>query len=588
MEEEKVKVAILGNDSNLLKNVVERINKSRPAEVVYFLSLKDFLEHCLENLPDFIGVSVSYPHKSAARFPKVFKMALNVPVLVFGENQDTKTRKLLSSAQGDLKISGVITAHNLWMKIVNFKKMQEQGNRPSHQKNSLGSSSIEVKSNTTHLKGNPTAQQIQTKNSLLSNLFAALDDSENNEEKQSNMQMIQSSNVTKFKKEHSPYVSSDGLDSENKSTTNNMNHITSTEGSIKATSNSGFVQGVGSEEGSSIESNMSEGANIISGSKSNNMSSFPEEQSNNHSNSSNDSSSSNGFFDPTTGSSKNKKKNNLHDFPDKMSSQPQVEERKQKQPEFGKVQLSDEKEMQKEKFKKDQAREEKNFQKKKDLLISACEYGLRKAFQSKPKDAPESFSTEKMIAFILESGQFQGYVVLAESRQTKGDGFSKEFRTAVLESLKEGGVHCEISQPHWISIGVENYQDSVKEFSEFSLNYSDENGFQQNVSFVEREVVRPSFQDSDKEDMYNVDIKVIPPKTPVNFDAYLYLPRNKRFVRYLKEGRSLSLKQAKRHSEESDQSKLYLPKNQKDLFISFYIQNTLNWEFTLHKTKKAS
>ena len=103
------------------------------------------------------------------------------------------------------------------------------------------------------------------------------------------------------------------------------------------------------------------------------------------------------------------------------------------------------------------------------------------------------------------------------------------------------------------------------------------------LSFLKREVISPQYQDSDKDGMLAVDMKTIPPQTPVNFDAFIYMPINKKFVRYLKEGRSLSLKQVKRHIEGDEPCILYLPKSDKGKLIQFFIQNTISWEFISFK-----
>ena len=161
---------------------------------------------------------------------------------------------------------------------------------------------------------------------------------------------------------------------------------------------------------------------------------------------------------------------------------------------------------------------------------------------------------------------------------------------AYKEKIKSKGQAIEISSPYRIKIPRADYIEVVKESCEFSIYKEEEMGKQLVLSYLKREVTQPQYEDSDKEGMITVDMKTIPPQTPVNFDAFIYLPRNKRLVRYLKDGRCLSLKQVKRHIEEEVPCKLYIPKKDKPKLIQFFIENTIGWEFISHTTedKKVS
>ena len=221
MDQIKYKVILLAFDGALLKNVVERVNSQRPVEVYYYTELKDFLDACIEQQPDLVGVSVSYPHARVAKFPRIFKMALNLPILTFGENQEVKTRKALSASTGDLKIQGVITAHNLWMKIVNFQKIQEQ----EEEKAKNSGADDDVKINSVFLKNKPAISG-EDKGSILNNLFSAL-------------------NETNNPKDVKPtsHVSSDSSQSESSTNTMNQEDQSSTTGKV-----SGFSHIAGEKE----------------------------------------------------------------------------------------------------------------------------------------------------------------------------------------------------------------------------------------------------------------------------------------------------------------------------------------------------
>lgn len=702
MEEGKTKVILLGYDDKLLKNVSDRVNETRPAEVIYFTDLKDFLEASIDQNPDMIGVSVGFPHKGTQRFPKLFKMVLNKPVLTFGENQDARTRKALSSSQSDLKIQGVITAHNLWMKILNYKKMKEVEEKGQKEK---GKQSEDKKSDSVFLKGGVDDKIKTNKTNVLSNLYAALNDP-SKEENVKNMNLVSSQssedgtedntseqnslNPDEKKQSSSPslkgqspltdnsFIDGDeakttanrvegSLDSSNnnsnsESQSQNSNDPMSSKddhdgGGVHIQKNAKLNQSFGEpghakdQNGNPLEDNnhlskaktegpaeqasggknkvkddskdrqdrkkrpTADGSGIDEKNKKKKKESTDDkdkgalkknaENAKESTNKNKEADSEEALKKNTSQSEKTsdeQKQKDLsaldeskreNDNKNKKTSQ-SGEAGKQKdanKPEFGKVQLADAKEIKTEKDKKTKEKLEQEKSKARNILKVASEKALEQEFRATSIKEALAFDVTKVEVFTIDMGSLKGYLVITNTKDERlQEDLLLNFRDALMISLKVEGGAADISLPYQIDMDVKEYSEVVSQFADFTVQHKNQNDNGFVVSFVSRETLLPSLEDSDKSDMYLVDIKVIPPQTPVTFDAYLYLPRNQRFVRYLKEGRCLSLKQAKRHTEEDDgQSKLYLPKDQKKMFEKFFIQNTLNWEFIVHeKQEKAS
>jgi hypothetical protein len=126
VEEDKIKVHILGYNEEFIASVCSRINKLRPVEVCSFFDLKEFLTQSMEARPDMVAVSMSIRHPTIGQFPQIFANALNCPVIVFIEVDDVRSRSLLSACDSEFKINGLLTAHNLWMKIRHCLESQNQ------------------------------------------------------------------------------------------------------------------------------------------------------------------------------------------------------------------------------------------------------------------------------------------------------------------------------------------------------------------------------------------------------------------------------------------------------------------------------
>lgn len=584
--EEKLKVGILGTDYQKLKVIVDKVNATRPVEVSHFSNLKEFLMFCIQTKPELVGISVNFPHKSVMQFPKVFKMALGACVIVFGEKQDAKGRKLLAGAQADFKISGMITAHNLWMKIIGYQKMKEEDQAASSG-GSMSSQKNKAMDSTVHLKGGNDTQINQQNNNLLNSLFSALGESAPDDD--SNMNHVSSSGVEGPDKDLGQLLNSD---SGNQEVSSSLDSVADQLGGSSSTNKSGVTHasgGMTDDAGMAMSDREVENASNESSNTTNAKSDLPGEGGEGQSAS-----------EDRKGSSKSEKENNVKLAKPGLENEnnPNSEQLSKNSAdssdgesnrennsdgnEFGKVKLADEKEIKAAEKERKKVKNEQEERKQKDILIESCELALKDVFLSNIEEGSEEFANRDVYTFIVDMPNVKGYLLLANTDSVKPDEHVlKDFKAIILENIKNKGYHAEISDSYQIDAETENYFLNVTDFCDFVVSGKTGEGSQQVASFVKRESVWPKFEDSDKEDMYLVDIKVIPPRTLVNFDAFIFLPKNNRFVRYLKEGRSLSLAQAKRHTENLSNSKFYLPKDHKSNFTQFFIQNTIRWEFVV-------
>jgi AmiR/NasT family two-component response regulator len=115
--DEKLKLLILGKEATQLKKTCERLEASHPVETFCYSDLKDFLEQSINAQPDIVGISFSYPHKSITQFPKIIEMAINIPVIIFSEDRDNKVLQAIMNSRSPYKITGGMTAQNLWVQI---------------------------------------------------------------------------------------------------------------------------------------------------------------------------------------------------------------------------------------------------------------------------------------------------------------------------------------------------------------------------------------------------------------------------------------------------------------------------------------
>ena len=637
--EEKFKVILLGLDQEKLEKLCIKINESKPIEVMLHTELQTFLQICIEQRPDMIGISLSYPHSSITRFPKVFKMALGVPIIIFGEDDKVATRKLLSETNSDFRINGKINPTNLWTKIVNYQKEQEL--EKEKLENEHNKSDQDNSNNTVILKGSKNNKEdlrsSDDKKNLLKSIISQFDEDQDHKAKQK-LSLVTSGKATEYKQaeiNHINTVDMKGLDddgSDESSQTKRSTIVQDGPGMGRASDQSKLSKTNGSIDLSS--ENIDESAHRES--KPQSSSSIESSSSNKKKNpnqTTENSNESGGELEPEKNpgfqSTKDKDSNDFNTSKKQKGSEQEAEpikppkaaspssmpdqsaekkdassaqkpkavakktetksaEDNEKKP-FGEIKLTQDKTTKvKESIEKKKKKEE-DQERQRNYFKESCELALESTFFAKKLEKPRDFDTESVMVFVVEMGSLKGFLMMTNSFNHSVEPLtSDDFITNIIESMKAKGESIEIAEPVVISIKLENYREMISAFSEFFIDYEEETGKQHVLSFVQREYVRPKFGESDKDGMFLVDIKSIPPKTVVNFDAFLYLPKNKKFVRYLKEGRSLSLEQAKRHAEMSKDTKFYLPSDNKQKFIQFYIQNTIDWEIAIQKNKKAS
>ena len=585
MSGDKIQVALLGSNPGLLKKVSDKINADRPVQLVWFADLRSFLQFVIKNRPQLLGISASFPHKSTAKFPKLLKAVLGSPVLFFGEDQDMRTRKNLSSVEADYKITGTINAHNLWMKIQNFKKMFDK----------QSSSDVEAATKSEERQYMEDIPQPQKENDeTLSQIMSALGN--NKDDKGAGWNLIHFDGDKKAKK------GSSSLDYGRKKTNKKEGgvHAPDFAKQKKKGTEYGYDNDSGPKSGGAFDSDPNSQEAPKQGGVYDGASSAKDPK-------------QGGVFenaDPSNDSAipelaalaemakKGPSEDSLAEIAEKLGysllNNEDSEEDGKKNKRVDSEAVDSEAKKKPEAF--DQEDSETNQQEEsdeaspeRDILIASCGTGFERSFNAKPIQDQETFDTQKLTVYIIEAENFRGYLVVANSEDFRDKTAFNDFRSSVMSTLQSRGLKFEFSKAYSIDLNLEDYPELVKEFTKHFINYKTSDGKLLNACLVEREAPRPLVGESDRPNMKDLDIKTIPPMTPVNFDAFIYLPRNKRYLKYLKKGGSLSLKQVKRHSAEAESTNFYLPKEQIDLFVAFFIKNTLAWEFALqNERKKAS
>jgi hypothetical protein len=248
---------------------------------------------------------------------------------------------------------------------------------------------------------------------------------------------------------------------------------------------------------------------------------------------------------------------------------------------FGEIKISDQEQLLSD-HKKKKKHEIRQVQKNNEsALFASCENSLGEVLKLTKMTHSNDFSITMFNAFIVELPYYQGIVCVGVENEGLLDNSTlKVLGSSLFDSLKESGIEVSLSGPFQVHACVEKFVGKFSSFSEFTLHYENSNQKQYAVSFIKRESVLPQMNITDNGNMIAIDVNLIPPQTTVNFDGYILLKKKGKYIKYFKKNSQLTLEQNKKFSNTSSQI-IYVPINNKKELITFFIQNTINWELAL-------
>ena len=626
--DKNLKIFILGQDVEYLEKVCQKVASNHSVEAQIFSNLKEFLTAAMQGKPDAFVISMSYPHPKTTRFPKFFKMAMSTPVIAFTEDTSGEFVKAVNNSQSDFKITSRLSPTNLWAKLMNLKLKKEQeaqaamGLKPG--KNS-DTHMVSSSKNFSMQKSGPSGMQMREENMNLNAIMKQLENMEMGEigtmdaKKNSQSVHIQSSDATKFKKrnmaeelakmEGQNSAGDLGMTMESKG---QMQHIHSSEGLNDKESNMNHVKSVAKENvlqyanGKIQEREVEISTPEFDDEPNPSFSQVaPEDSAAVQGSVGADgedlvmvgSGSGNGI---EFGEDEDSGKKGAHITGENELDRRLLGSNEEGDSEGGHRQVSPEGDddgveadidITSSAMDYKNEADEMERERQRHILEQCCEEALKEVFQAHPLEEEREFDVDHVVAIPVNQEYLRGYILFSNSFNHKEDpSIVNELIDKLSMKLEEKGVSGDLQQFVDFEVPTIEYQGWAADRCDFNVTHEQETGKQLCLSFITRERVLPRFTDSEDKKMMLVDIQHIPPGTLVNFDAFIHLPRNNKYVRLLKKGRSLGLNQVKRLISEDPNKKLFIPRSEKPKFIHFFILNTVGWEFIsyLKEKKKAS
>lgn len=535
---------------------------------------------------DMVGLSAN--HASSRSLIQVLREKTSVKILIFGEDKTLTTVERIDRMDADFKVQGVATAYNIWMKIAHVvkSKMKESDNNGNilysggKSSSNNDNQSIAVKS---------TSSSSKTNLSGATNIFSKKKKDKKQKEKQNEeLETIEISDFQKksekqsdvmFFKKDSKEISVDSHDeaTEELSAKSGKKGSPFKKSSLKKSKEKSEEQLI-DDEVSAVEQMFKDpfqkkSRDIVSPDV---EASSPLKQggvtvSNNaqaeSSGSIRDSELDEMMKEESLGTVQDLSAVGTEDIGSVQFDQTKKQKFKGKK-------LNSAKQNKEEAFSEEVGRQKVEF---KQLVESAA----HSAYVSKESGIDSFGAINKMTVVPVDQNQDRGFLVFCTSDNqflTSGGTTVDVFKKSLQEKMH-----------HQDAMGIgESYNIETEEIellgwvpsaSEFHFIVEDPKSQKQIlICFIPKESIYPDTNKSIELNMLKVELEVLPTRTPLNFNVFLYFARNKRLIPYVRRGGRLTDDQLGRLNKHGIDT-IYISESDRKALYSFFISQTLHQDF---------
>jgi DNA-binding response OmpR family regulator len=574
--------------------------------------IKEALNYLVQNKPSFVLIAVDHPIKKVRTLPKILAQSFPVCVIAFTEGTTTQAYKLLMDSGCDYKINPPMTGPSVERTINKFLKDRDNQSRqpqggelPSDGKNSGDSQSYTVKGKQPKKKSNendPGAiiggqenDENLDVNSFLANSLAA----------QNSGVIVQkgvAQNVHSFMQEGSGMGEALSASTTDPDSAQGIGGFLSGDprGQVMQATQEGIDAPLMTMEQETENNEESSPAAIENFERRKNR-------------------SGSGHYNPQEGESldpeihgtkKKKKASSLGHVPtyheediddgegqdksegaplsfdnNKKKNDPKMEGRLGNDSNFGKGSKNTHDTLNQEVHRV--GGKHKGWDKRETIMGRATEKALEDSVVNKDEEIVTQVSDSSNVAcIIVESERFSGYLVAAMGKNRKIDHkFVQSIKDRLFKFLKDSGEESKEEQNMEIKIKQVDFEDWALEYADF-LRRSVQNGEEVAMAFFPFADAKTTMGDSASAEMGAVKLDDLHGDLQVEFNLYIYLPANNRYVLYTPKGSKFYGNQKNRLAT-MGVTHLHMRKSEAQDLSKYRAQNYLNSKIEEYERKKA-
>lgn len=166
------------------------------------------------------------------------------------------------------------------------------------------------------------------------------------------------------------------------------------------------------------------------------------------------------------------------------------------------------------------------------LMSQGARDALEKSCINFTEPVVELEKATNMACILVESSRFSGYLIAAMAKDKKMDTlFIDKVRSRLFKFLRDNGEQLPDSETMPIKVKEVPFEDWALEHADF-LRKSAHNGEEIAMAFFPRRDLKVKLLDCSDEEMAAIHIDELSSDIPVEFNVYIYLPRNNKYLLY--------------------------------------------------------
>ena len=190
---------------------------------------------------------------------------------------------------------------------------------------------------------------------------------------------------------------------------------------------------------------------------------------------------------------------------------------------------------------------------------------------------------------VIRSERFKGYLIAALGKnRTVDEALTKQVRTHLIDFLRAKGETLDDLNTESMEVDIKpvQFQDWAREQADFLLN-SLHDANEVALAFFPTADVDVNLEKSVADNMLQLKIDDITEDTKLDFDVFIYLPANGRYILYNKEGGKMFSEQKGRLKERGI-THIHLKKDSQLSVKRYKARNYLNSKIKEFETRKKN
>lgn len=183
--------------------------------------------------------------------------------------------------------------------------------------------------------------------------------------------------------------------------------------------------------------------------------------------------------------------------------------------------------------------------------------------------------TTAPVCIFIDSERFSGYLVAAFAKdEVLADAFIKKIQTALFDFLKKNGEHTSETEASQLKIKRVAFEPWALECADF-LKTTVHQGHELAMAFFPVKPVYPDLHESQHPEMLRIQLNDLKADCPINFDLYLHLEKNNKYLLYTPKDGVLYKKQLDRLRSQG-LTHMHVSKSSLPAVSRYQAQNYLN------------